>query len=242
MSDFEIEQQDGLLRVTINHPERGNAMTDEMAAELARILDGAAGTSAVVVLRGAGNDFCVGRSRGSGAAPRDALERRDVGDVIFNCYGAFRRAPIPIIGAVRGRALGFGCALAALCDVTIAAESAQFQAPEYAHNIMPTILMSALIDRVPRKSVAYLVYSTDLVSAERARSFGIVSEVVPDAALDASVDRLCQSILKAPRPATLAVKEYLRAAPDMAIAGAVDLARNMHATINSAIDARSKRG
>jgi enoyl-CoA hydratase/carnithine racemase len=107
---------------------------------------------------------------------------------------------------------------------------------------MPTILMSSLVDRVPRKAVAYLIYSTDMVNAARARNFGIVSEVVPDTELGASVDKLCQSILKAPRPATLAVKEYLRAAPDMAIAGAVDLARNMHATINSAIDARAKRG
>jgi len=244
MTDFLIEQADAVLRVTINHPERGNAMTDDMAAELARIIDGAAKTSSVMVLRGAGDDFCLGRARAPGAAPpapQDALGRREISETIFNCYGAFRRAAIPIVGAVRGRALGFGCALAALCDVTLAGERAQFQAPEYAHNIMPTILMSSLIDRVPRKALAYLVYSTATVNAERALSYGIVSEVMPEAQLDAAAERLCQSIVKAPRPATEAVKEYLRAAPDMVIAGAVDLARNMHATINHAIEARGKR-
>jgi enoyl-CoA hydratase len=244
MSDFLVEQQGAVLRVTINHPERGNGMTDPMAAELARIIDGAAATSSVLVLRGAGDDFCIGRHREPGGAappPSDALGRRDASDMIFNCYGAFRRAAIPIIGVVRGRALGFGCAIAALCDMTIAGERAQFQVPEYAHNIMPTMVMSALIDRVHRKALHYLVYSTKPVSAERALSYGLASEVVPEAELDAAVDQLCQMILKAPRMATEAVKEYMRAAPDMAIAGAVDYGRNLHATINASIEARMKR-
>jgi enoyl-CoA hydratase len=243
MSDFLIEQDDALLRVTINHPERGNAMTDDMAAELTRIIDNAAKTASVMVLRGAGDDFCVGRARGPGGPPqmRDALERREVSDTIFTCYGAFRRAAIPIIGAVKGRALGFGCALAALCDVTIAGERAQFQVPEYAHNIMPTMVMSSLIDRVPRKAMAYLVYSTAIVGPERALSWGLVSEIVPEAALGEAVDKLARFIVKAPRSATEAVKDYLRSAPDMAVPGAVDYARNLHATINSAIEARAKR-
>jgi enoyl-CoA hydratase len=139
---------------------------------------------------------------------------------------------------VQGRALGFGCALAALCDITIAGERAQFQVPEYAHNIMPTMVMSALVDRVGRKALGYLVYSTAMIDAERALTYGIASEVVPNAALDEAADRICRMILKAPPSATEAVKDYLRAAPDMAIAGAVDYARNVHATINSAIEAR----
>jgi enoyl-CoA hydratase/carnithine racemase len=244
MSDFLVEQQGALLRVTINHPERGNGMTDAMAGELTRIIDGAAESASVMVFTGAGDDFCIGRHREPGRAPSgpsDALGRRDVSDTIFNCYGAFRRCTIPIIGVVRGRALGFGCAIAVLCDMTIAGERAQFQVPEYAHNIMPTMVMSALIDRVHRKALTYLVYSTKAVSAERALSYGLASEVVPDAELDATVDNICQMILKAPRIATEAVKEYMRSAPDMAIAGAVDFGRNLHATINASIEARMKR-
>src|SRR3954465_2198852 len=167
MTDFLVEPKDGVLRVTINHPERGNGMTDDMAGELTRIMDSAAKQASVMVFTGAGEDFCIGRHRAPGAAPAgpsDALGRRDASDTIFNCYGAFRRCAIPIIGVVRGRALGFGCAIAALCDMTIAGERAQFQVPEYAHNIMPTMVISALVDRVHRKALSYLVYSTKTIN------------------------------------------------------------------------------
>jgi enoyl-CoA hydratase len=83
------------------------------------------------VLRGAGADFCVGRAV-MGATPTkdpDALERRTFSDVVFNCYGAMRNAKIPIIAVVQGRALGFGCAIAAACDITLASDQAVFQVP-----------------------------------------------------------------------------------------------------------------
>ena len=64
---------------------------------------------------------------------------------------------------------------------------------------------------------------------------------MPEAQLDKTVDDLCRSILQAPRSATEAVKEYVASAPDMSVPGAVEYARNLHATINSAIEARAKR-
>jgi enoyl-CoA hydratase/carnithine racemase len=152
---------------------------------------------------------------------------------VFNCYGAFRRCEIPVIGVVRGRAFGFGCAIAAVCDITLAADTAKFQVPEMAHNIMPTMVMSALVDRVPRKAMTYLVWSTAVISPERAREAGIVSEVVPAAELDAAVDALCKQIMAAPRPARVGCKDYARAALDMDVGGAIEFARSIHAVINS---------
>ena len=143
---------------------------------------------------------------------------------------------------MKGRALGFGCALAALCDITIAAENAQFQVPEYAHNIMPTMVMSALVDRVSRKTLNYLVYSTEMIrcSASADRRHRQPGRAGGQSSTKRS-KKLCRNILKAPRSATEAVKEYISAAPDMSVPGAVDFARNLHATINSAIEARTKR-
>jgi enoyl-CoA hydratase len=242
MSNEILVQQDGpILRVTLNRPDAGNGVSDDMAAELAGILNGAADTTQFVVLRGAGPDFCTGRAHNRGGAPEgppEALALRRRNEVVFNCYGAFRRSPIPIVGVVQGRAIGFGCALAALCDITIASDAAKFQLPEMGHNIMPTMAMSALVDRVPRKALMYLVYSTAVIGAERALSFGLVSEVVPAAELDEAVRTLCAALVKAPRPATLAVKEYAQVALSMDLQGAIDFARNLHATINSSSEMR----
>src|SRR5512143_1534530 len=242
MSNEILVQQDGpILRITLNRPNDGNAMSDDMATELAGILDRAANTSQFVLLRGAGADFCTGRwysaNRPAGGPP-EALALRRRNEVIFNCYGAFRRSPIPIVGVAQGRSVGFGCALAALCDITIASESATFQFPEMGHNIMPTMAMSALVDRVPRKALMYLIYSTAVIGAERALSFGLVSEVVPAAKLDEAVQTLCAALLKSPPPATLAVKEYARSALSMDLQAAVDFARNLHAPINTSSDMR----
>ncbi|HEY2532079.1 MAG TPA: enoyl-CoA hydratase/isomerase family protein [Xanthobacteraceae bacterium] len=238
-----LSKQDGpILHVALNRPERGNAVSDEMVAQLTSILVGADKTSNLVVLRGAGNDFCIGRAA-MGATPKkdpDALERRTFSDVVFDCYGALRTCKVPVIAVVQGRALGFGCAIAAACDITLASDVAVFQVPEMAHNILPTMVMSSFVDRVPRKAMSYLVYSQAEITPERALSFGIVSDVVPAARLDEAVETLCAAILKAPRPAILGVKEYVRTAPDMAVFGAIEFARNLHATINSSSEMRRK--
>ena len=243
MSDDILTRRSGpVFEVVLNRPGDGNAATDAMAADLTRIIGEAAQTSHFIVLRGAGSDFCVGRSSmGRPAGSLEALDRRRSSEVIFDCYGAFRHSPVPIVGVVQGRALGFGCALAALCDITIASDAAIFQVPEMAHNILPTMVMSALIDRVPRKALTYLVYSTAAISAMKALSVGLVSEVVPAADLEAQVQTLSAALLKAPRPAVLGAKEYARSAFTMDIHGAVDFARNLHATINSSSEMRKPR-
>jgi enoyl-CoA hydratase len=159
-------------------------------------------------------------------------------DVVFNCYTAFRECPLPVIAAINGRALGFGFAIAVSADITLAADNAIFQMPEFAHNIMPTIAMSALLGKVSGKRLMHIAYSTAEFTAERAERFGLVSDVVPSNALDAAVEKICAMILKAPQPAVLAVKEYARVAPTMDIRGAIDYARSLHAVINSSSEMR----
>src|SRR4029079_8187910 len=128
-----------VLEITLNRPEIGNAASDGMAVELTKLLLGAGESSEIVVLRGAGDEFCAGRETTGKHTPGqqpDALGLRRRNDVVFNCYGAFRRCEIPVIGVVRGRAFGFGCAISAVCDITLPAASPHFKVPEMAHNIM----------------------------------------------------------------------------------------------------------
>jgi enoyl-CoA hydratase len=243
MPDILSKQEGPVFEITLNRPDAGNAATDAMALELTRLVGTAPESAQLILLRGAGADFCVGRATMGAARPPghvDGYELRRANDTVFNAYGAMRKSPIPVIGVVQGRALGFGCAIAAVCDITLASDKATFQVPEMAHNILPTMVMSSFIDRVPRKAFIYLVYSQAVVSAERALSFGIVSDVAPAAKLEETVRATVEAILKAPRPALLGVKEYASRAFNMDTESAIDFARNLHANINASAAIRPK--
>ena len=235
MSDFLRCERDGdITIITLNRPEIGNRVSDPMAGQLADLIDAAGKDSRLIVFRAAGEEFCLGREAMGQRSPNvEAYELRGQVEVIFNCYDAFRRSRAPIVGAVQGRAVGFGCALAALCDITIASEKARFQLPEMHHNIMPTIAMSALIDRVALKAVMHLVYSTEELTAQQALSIGLISSVAAANQLDTAVNQLVEKLKKYPLPAVMAVKEYARVAYSIDTQAANDLARNIHATINS---------
>jgi enoyl-CoA hydratase len=230
----------GILTITLNRPDEGNGLNDAAIAQLTALLQGTGSRARVVVLKGAGKDFCVGRvaPRGAAAPKLEALAVRKGRDVVFNCYAAFRECPLPVIAAVNGRALGFGLAIAVCADITIAADNAVFQMPEFGENIMPTIAMSALLGKVSGKRLMHIAYSTAELSAERAERFGLISDVAPANALDSAVGKLCATILKAPQAAVLAIKEYARVAPSMDIRGAIEYARSLHAVINSSSEMR----
>lgn len=239
MSEDILDHCDGnLLTITLNRPEHGNGLNDATIAQLGALLQGAAARARVVLLKGAGDDFCVGRisPRGTSAPKLEALQMRRGRDAVFNCYAAFRESPIPIIAAVNGRALGFGCAIATCADITIAAVNSIFQMPEFGENIMPTIAMSALLGKVTAKQLMYVAYSAAELSADRAERLGLVSEVTQN--LEMATQRLIAQLLKAPLPAVLAIKEFARVAPSMEIHGAVEYARSLHAVINSSSEMR----
>ena len=235
------EKKGDATHITLNRADCGGLVSDPMAVELAGMIDEAAAGSKYVVFRSEGADFCLGRDpegREPGR-PTDALDSRRRSEVVFNFYGAFRRSKIPVVCAAQGRALGFGCAITSVCDITIAAESARFALPEMGHNIMPTMAMSSLIDRLGRKGALYLTYSTEEIDARTALAYGLVSRVVPDDRLDAQLALVCAALDKAPLPAVLAVKEYATNALTMSIEQASDFARNMHAAVNTSAGMRT---
>jgi enoyl-CoA hydratase len=241
MAEPLLKAKDGdITTITLNRPEAGNRQTDATWAQLTEMIYAAANEARLILLKGAGADFCLGREAMTQPAPvLEAYAMRERSETIFNLYGAFRNCKIPIIGVVQGRAVGLGCALAALCDITVASDKARFQLPEMAHRIMPTIAMSALVDRVPRKAATYLVYSTQEIDAQQALFFGLISTVVPANELDAAVDGLLERLKKTPAPALMAVKEYARSAFSMSTQAANDFARNLHATVNTFSGMRS---
>ena len=233
MSDsLKIAQDGRLLRIALSREDCG--VTDSMAAALAVALRGAHETSDAVLLTSAGADFCTGRVRDIPGPPApEAYARRPEYDGVFGSYKAIRDAQIPVIGVINGRCMGYGLAVAALCDVSFAAESATFNIPEINHNVMPTMVMSAVHDRVNRNAILWLAYGAHFIDARRAMEYGIVSQVVPAAALADEAEAFCRTVLSRPRPAILGLKEYLRVAPRMDDQGALDYARSLHSMVNT---------
>src|SRR5690349_24288850 len=204
-----MTREGDIVTILLNRPESGNRQTDATWAKVTDMFDAGAKESRLIIFKGAGDDFCLGREAMGQATPvLEAYAVRERSETIFNLYGAFRNAKVPVIGVVQGRAVGLGCALAALCDITIASDRATFQFPEMAHRIMPTIAMSALVDRLPRKAATYMIYSTDEIGADHALAIGLVSKVVGAAQLDAETSSLVDRLKTTPLPALLAVKEY----------------------------------
>jgi enoyl-CoA hydratase len=215
-------REGAIASITIDRPAEGNVLTLEMLRALTAGIRAAGATDAkVIALRSIGADFCRGRDPKGGPAQPTALVMRDeVLQPILDVYDAIANAPQPVVCAVQGAALGFGCAMATACDVTIAAEGATFRLPEMQHNLPPTLAISALMPKVPRKAIAYLVYAMPEIDAATALHIGMVSTVVPRDKLDAAVAETLATMTARSQAALVAVKDYLRSAPMMEPRGA----------------------
>lgn len=204
-----------VVTITLARPEAGNRLTNAMAASLAAALD-KSGAARLIVLRGAGNDFCLGRDMqppppGSGVSPLDVM-REDTGPMI-ELFEAFRRLTQPVLGVVRGRAWGIGTVFAGLCDVTIAAADASFRLAELERGIPPCIAMSALLERMTSKALAHLVYSAETMDADAALVAGLISRKVEADEIEPVVAAFSARLLSFRPEAVAAVKQFTDTAP-----------------------------
>jgi len=190
--------QDGIARVTLNRPEKRNALDGELIDEIKDAMSDAAlhAECRVVLLTGAGKDFCSGADLAGleKTVQAGVLENMDDARNMAELFLIMRRHPRPIIAAVQGRALAGGCGLATACDVILAAESAQFGYPEVNIGFVPAMVMAILRRSVSEKAAFELVASGEVIPATRAREIGLIHHVYPDgefaAAVDAYVSRL----------------------------------------------------
>ena len=182
----------GVARITLNRPDKRNAITSEMMAALRDALQSSAADSSVRVLliRGAGKDFCAGLDLSevlnSAESEEAALSSaRRLGDL----YIAMRRHPKPIIAAVQGRALGGGAGIATASDLIVATESAQFGYPEVKLGFIPAIVATMLRRAVNERQAMELALTGEPLSATRAHAIGLINRVFPDAEFETGVER-----------------------------------------------------
>jgi enoyl-CoA hydratase len=223
MSEQIQSRRDGAVTtITIDRPAEGNMLSlDMLRALTARLKDAGASDAKVIALRSTGADFCKGREAKGGPQNPTALVMRDqILQPILDVYDALANVPQPVVCAVQGTAHGFGCAMATAADITIAAEGARFKLPEMTHNLPPTLAISALMNKVPRKAIAWLVYTLAEIDAKTALALGMVSAVVPTAQLNTAMNETLNAMTTRSPAALIAVKDYLRSAPMMEPRGA----------------------
>lgn len=181
----------GVARITLSRPEKRNAITTEMMSAFRESLDQAAtdATVRVLLIRGAGKDFCAGLDlsevlKSAENASVALASARRLGDL----YIAMRRHPKPIVAAVQGRALGGGAGIATASDLIVATESAQFGYPEVKLGFIPAIVATMLRRAVNERQAMELALTGEPLSAPRAHAIGLINLVVPEADFDAAVE------------------------------------------------------
>jgi enoyl-CoA hydratase/carnithine racemase len=223
------------LDIILNRPDDGNLISNDMGMEIARVLREIGPEIKLIRLRGNGAHFCKGRQ--SPKVDRETMTtldlRHPVAEVPLALYGAVKEARAPTLAIVQGEALGVGCALAAVCDLTIAAEDAVFQVPELNHNIAPTLVMWALINRASYKATAHLVLTRERITARHAESLGLVTKVVASANLESEAEALSQSLLSRNAVSLQGIKEYLKFASRMDPASATAFSSVLNAAVSA---------
>lgn len=188
-STLTVETLDGVGRVTLNRPERTNAMNATMLGEIEAAMDALEADDGVraIIVRGAGTAFSSGfdlkeqmERRPSGIAQWDGILRKD-----FDAIMRFWHSPKPTIAAVRGPCLAGACELALACDMTIAAEDAFFGEPELKFGAGIVVMLLPWIVG-PKIAKEIILLGQDRIPAARAHAIGMINRVVPVADLDAN--------------------------------------------------------
>jgi methylglutaconyl-CoA hydratase len=207
------EVRDGVAALTLNRPEKRNALNAELVAALEEALDRAAGDESVrvVTLSGAGKDFCAGADlaeleRMVAMGSEESLEdARSLGAL----FAKMRAHPRPLVAIVHGHALAGGCGLATACDVVLAREDAELGYPEVRLGFVPALVMTILRRKVGEGRAFELVALGERYSAEAARGFGLVTQVFAAATFAADVERYVHRLSSRPASAVALAKSLL---------------------------------
>ncbi len=207
VTDLLVERRGDVALVTLNRPQKRNALSIELRVEIAQAFEALAADDTVgcVLLTGAGTAFCSGMDTTQFGG--DEENRRRLAESSFAAFGAVGSCPKPLVAAVNGPAIAGGFALSLLCDLRVASETARMGFPELPAGIPPAYAAAraALEPALARE----LCLTGRVLDAGEALRRGVVSAVHPAEQLPAAALELAQSIAALPRPAMLETKRRI---------------------------------
>jgi methylglutaconyl-CoA hydratase len=232
----------GVLTLTLNRPDKRNALNAAMIGALRGELERAELDSSVrvVAIRGAGKDFCAGADLDEllASATRNPAENEADARRLGEIFVAMRGLPKPVVGIVHGRALAGGAGLATACDILLMAGSAQLGYPEIQRGFVPAMVMTMLRRMVGERLAFDLVATGRLVTAEQAVQMGLASRVVPDTDLDAAGEALLAQLASTSASALALTKRLLYQLDGVSFAGGIALGARVNAVARAHPDFR----
>jgi len=232
----------GVARITLNRPDKRNALSRELIDEVKSAI-GDAGRDPecrVVLLAGAGKDFCSGADLAGleKTAKNGVLDNMADARNMAELFLAIRNHRCPVIAAVQGRALAGGCGLATACDIVLASESAQFGYPEVNIGFVAAMVMAILRRSVSEKDAFELVATGEIISAARAHQLGVIQRVFPDAQFAAEVDAYAVRQASKSSSAVMLSKRLLYQMDSMSFEAALEAGIQMNALARTTDDCR----
>ncbi len=204
-----------IARLTLNRPEKRNALSPLTICELMTALDEIEKSKArVAILTGAGKAFCAGMDLETLAAiaKQSAHENQEDSRKIAKMFRRIWSFPRPLIAAVNGHALAGGCGIATLCDFTIAAPEAKFGYTEVKIGFLPAIVSVFLSRQVGEKRTRDLLLTGRLVEAAEAKEIGLVTEIVAPERLMARAEEIAEVLIAASPSSVTRAKRLLTSA------------------------------
>lgn len=226
-----VEKKDGYAVLTLNRPDKANAINIAMAAEFREALADLEEVGAIVVTGAGDRTFCSGVDRSERGKTRNWGTSLGVGGGQFwaDTLDAMARHPAVFISAVNGFALGGGLTLVNNSELAIASSTAQFGMPEMGFGHIPAQSGPTTVKRILPKHAAWMVFTSERIDASTAQRTGIVNEVVePEALLDRAVE-IAQLVGSRNRYALAFAKRALREMADMPWSTAIEYTGQMAA-------------
>lgn len=204
---------DGIARITLNRPEKRNALNDELIDSVKELLRRAEADDEVrvVLLTGAGDDFCSGADLAAlqKISTASVAENLEDAAALMDLFTLIRSLRQPVIAAVKGRALAGGCGLASACDLVLAGRSSRFGYPEVKIGFVPAMVMAILRRNISEKRAFELLTLGNEISAEQAIAFGLANRIIDDEAFDDEVDAFIDQFNKTSSSAVALTKKLL---------------------------------
>jgi methylglutaconyl-CoA hydratase len=241
MSTVRIEDELGIRTITLNRPERRNALVPEMQEELIAALNGAESAGArVVVLAGAGEAFCAGLDLSAlqGMAGQSAEEYRVDAERIGRMFRTLWECDLPTLAVVQGPAVAGGTGLATICDFTLASPEARFGYTEARIGFVPALVSAYLALQLGDKAARGLLLTARIFGADEALRLGLVSEVVERGQLQTRAMELAAQLMANSPESLRATKRLLRAQQAEWLDRALALAMEANAASRQTADFR----